>query len=218
MNRKQIFLVAIILAIAPVAYLYYSWPQLPATVPLHFGIDGKPDRFGDKTELITGMAVMTLVGFGCFLLLMNIHKIDPKKARNSPAVMAKIALAVLLLISLIQFMIVDSAHTGKIKFDQFFLPLLGLFFAFLGNVFYSVKPNYFVGIRTPWALENEENWRRTHQLAGKVWFAGGLLAMLLTLFLPFHIATFVFMGITFIMVIIPLVFSYRFYKHQQMSR
>ncbi len=186
MSRHWIYFLSAILLIAPVAYLMYLWPDLPATVPVHFGIDGKPDDWGSKNELIATIAIMDFISAGTLLLLLNLHKIDPKKQKNSPAVMAKIAIAVVLLLSLIQLMIIDSARTSTIKFDQFFLPISGLFFAFLGNVFYSVKPNYFVGIRTPWALENEQNWRKTHQLAGKLWFAAGLLSILLTLMLPFH--------------------------------
>jgi uncharacterized membrane protein len=218
MNKMRIYILAAIVCLAPVAYLLFMWGHLPASVPLHFGLDGKADSYGNKNELIVSMIVMTAIGFGTFLLLMNIHKIDPKKAKNSPAVMAKIGMAVLILLSLIQFMIIDSAETGTVKFDKFLLPAMGLFFAFLGNLFYSVKPNYFVGIRTPWALENEDNWRRTHQLAGKLWFAGGLISALLTLILPFVIAVFVFMAITFAIVIIPFVYSYRIFKHSRQHK
>jgi uncharacterized membrane protein len=217
MNRRTIYLVGVLMCVAPLVYLALSWQGLPASVPLHFGLDGKADRFGDKGELIVAVSVIIVIGFGSFLLLMNIHKIDPKKAKNSPAVMAKIALAVLTMITLIQFMIIDSAVTGTIKFSRFLLPVMGLFFAFLGNLFYSVKPNYFVGIRTPWALESEDNWRKTHQLAAKLWFAGGFVAALLTLLLPFQMGMFVFLGITFTMVIIPFVYSYKLYKKSKLD-
>ena len=36
---------------------------------------------------------------------------------------------------------------------------------------HSIKPNYFVGMRLPWTLESEANWRSTHQFASRavVW-------------------------------------------------
>jgi uncharacterized membrane protein len=92
------------------------------------------------------------------------------------------------------------------------LPFLGLLFAFLGNIFYSLKPNYFIGIRTPWSLEDEQNWRRTHQLAGKVWFAGGLLIILLSMLLPLQAAIIAFISITLIISIIPIVYSFQIYQ------
>jgi uncharacterized membrane protein len=39
----------------------------------------------------------------------------------------------------------------------------------------NVKPNYFFGIRTPWTLESEDNWKQTHHLASKIWVWGNIL-------------------------------------------
>jgi uncharacterized membrane protein len=72
------------------------------------------------------------------------------------------------------------------------LPLMGLLFSVLGNYMHSIKPNYFVGFRTPWTLENEDNWRKTHQLMARIWVPGGLLITIGTLLLPF-MAGFIFM-------------------------
>ena len=80
----------------------------------------------------------------------------------------------------------------------------------------NMKPNYFVGIRVPWTLENEDNWRKTHRLGGKLWFAGGLIAAVFTIILPYQYAVAAFMVIIGIMVIIPIGYSYLYFKkHQQ---
>jgi len=44
----------------------------------------------------------------------------------------------------------------------------------LGNVMGQVRHNYFVGIRTPWTLADEEVWRRTHRMGGRLFVLGGL--------------------------------------------
>jgi uncharacterized membrane protein len=36
--------------------------------------------------------------------------------------------------------------------------------AVIGNYVYNVKPNWFIGFRTPWTLDNEMVWRKTHHL------------------------------------------------------
>ena len=36
----------------PWIYLAYIWKDLPQTVATHFGLDGSPDKFGDKSEVI----------------------------------------------------------------------------------------------------------------------------------------------------------------------
>ena len=65
---------------------------------------------------------------------------------------------------------------------------LGFLFAVMGNLMPKIRQNYFIGIKTPWALEDEDNWRRTHRMAGRLWFAAGLLMMLLSV-LPKEILT-----------------------------
>jgi uncharacterized membrane protein len=79
---------------------------------------------------------------------------------------------------------------------------------------HTIKPNYFAGIRVPWTLNNEENWRKTHLLAGKLWFAGGLVLAVLCLLLPDTPALIVFFTATMILVIIPVIYSYRLYQRQ----
>ncbi len=48
----------------------------------------------------------------------------------------------------------------------------------MGNYFKVIQPNYFLGIRTPWTLENKEVWKSTHTFASKLWVIGGLVIVL----------------------------------------
>jgi uncharacterized membrane protein len=93
---------------------------------------------------------------------------------------------------------------------------LAYYFAIIGNYLPNLKPNYFAGMRLPWTLENPENWRKTHALAGKLWFGGGLLAIT-CLFLPAKAAMILFFAVMILLVFIPTVFSYRFYIQQKRS-
>ena len=77
------------------------------------------------------------------------------------------------------------------------------------------KPNYFIGFRLPWTLESEDNWRKTHQLVGKLWVAGGLAITISTLLLPANISFIFFVIIMLTITIIPIVFSYRYFKKTQ---
>lgn len=69
-----------------------------------------------------------------------------------------------------------------------------------------------MGIRTPWTLENEEVWKKTHQFGGKLWFVGGLLIVLLSLLVKESYVAFLFLGITAIICIVPIVYSYLEFK------
>jgi len=93
-----------------------------------------------------------------------------------------------------------------------------LFFAFMGNLMHSIKPNYFAGLRTPWTLEDNDTWRATHRLAGKMWFVGGIILTAIALLLPAKAGMITFMGITFVMVIIPVIYSYVYYKNHHQDK
>lgn len=156
---------------------------------------------------------LVTVNAAIYLLLKNIHLVDPKKpVASSLELIGKIASGVMVLFTVIGILIVYSASNGGFAFDKVMLPLLGLFFAYVGNFLFSVKPNYFVGIRTPWALESEETWRKTHQLAGKLFFWGGLLITVGTLLFPSRFAVGIFIAIVLTITLVPAVFSYIFYK------
>src|SRR5205809_2888913 len=98
---------------------------------------------------------------------------------------------------------------------KFVFVTMGLLFAFLGNNMYNIKPNYFAGLRLPWTLENEENWKKTHQLAGRLWFFGGLFFAALALFLSNEWAGYMGTAVLAILILIPVFYSYNLYKNQK---
>lgn len=211
--------IAAILLLLPVVYLASVYTSLPGTVPMHFGLDGKPDRYGSKNELLGVQALMTGVGIFCYLLMKYLPKIDPKKtARYSAGTIQKIALGTVVFLTIVNFFVIYSVSGGKTNIAgkaDLILPLTGLFFAFIGNAMNSIKPNYFAGIRTPWTLENEATWRATHRLAGRCWVAGGLLICILTLVLPVKTSMIIFFSITAVISLVPVIFSYLYYqKHK----
>jgi uncharacterized membrane protein len=55
-----------------------------------------------------------------------------------------------------------------------------LLFALLGNVMGKIRRNFYVGVRTPWALADERVWNATHRFAAKTFVVGGLAGLALT--------------------------------------
>ena len=70
-----------------------------------------------------------------------------------------------------------------------------------------------IRIRTPWTLENETVWKETHKLGGKMWFIGGLAVILSSLLLEKQTNFTIFIVITAIITIIPVVYSYLKFKN-----
>lgn len=203
----------VIIWLLPVLYFIAIYNTIPQTVPMHFGIDGKADRYGSKEELIWVVTAMSALAIGIYFLIRFLPRIDPKKtARYSAGTFKKLSFSLIVFFSALQLFIINAAISGSFAMSKFMLPLMGLFFIYLGNLMHSVKPNYFFGIRTPWALEDENTWRATHQLASKLWLAGGLAITILTLLLPYKMGFIVFMCIVLVITLIPIIFSYRYFK------
>jgi uncharacterized membrane protein len=213
--QKIVWLVMLV----PAIYLALTWKKIPDTVAMHFDWKGNPDRYGSKTEMIVMIGVLTLVNCLVYLLLTNIYKIDPKRyAVENKERLYKIAFAVAAFISAVCCLFVYSTINGHLEFSlSLILSATGLLFAIIGNYMPNLKPNYFAGLRMPWTLENPDNWRKTHALAGKCWFAGGLLIAVVCLFLPVIPAIVVFAIVLLVITIIPCVYSYRLYKQQKIT-
>jgi len=208
-----------ILAI-PIIYLAIIWNKLPDQVALHFDLHGNVDRYGSKKELILMITILTAVSAGTYLLLTNIYRIDPKKyAAENKTRLQRMGFGVSVFLTAVLCWVLYSTYRGSIHFTMnFILAAIGLLFAFMGNYMHNIKPNYFAGFRLPWTLENEENWRKTHLLAGRIWFGGGLLVAVACLLIPIaEIALIVFFAITVTMAIIPIIYSYRLYRKQKSS-
>ena len=213
----QVFIV-IVLAALPMFYLMNVYSSLPPVIPTHFGFDGKPNGFSEKKYLIWIVLFLGLISIGTYFLVRNLPQFDPKKtASQSAGNMQKITIAVAALLSFINILIIYSSMQGNIAFSRMFNPLMGIFFIVVGNLMYSIKPNYFVGIRIPWTLENQDNWRATHHMGGKLWVLGGILITLCSPFLPGKTGEYFFMVITLLLAIIPIIYSFIYFRNHNMS-
>jgi uncharacterized membrane protein len=217
MNNKSLFTwIAGILSILPIFYLAALYSGLPNIVPTHFDMEGRPNDYSEKSTLVFLSLLFSFLSFGVYLLITNLPKFDPKKtAGQSPELFQNIGLTISILFCFINFAITYAAKNNGENITWIIFPALGIFFAFLGKFMKEIKPNYFAGFRTPWALENDDNWKETHLLAGTMWIGGGVAITILTIALPPKYGFIAFMGIIAIITIVPFVFSYLFFKKQQ---
>ena len=195
-------------------YLAIIWNDLPATIPTHFGINGTPDAFGPKNNILIMPAVFSIVGPGIYFLLINLYRIDPKKkySATTSGVLSKIAVVMLTLFCAVSLFVLYWTLHGKVEGIAIFLCGISLFFAYMGNLMHSIKPNYFAGFRLPWTLENEENWRKTHQLASRIWFTGGLVLAVASLVLNLKVMIILFISGIVVLTLVPVIYSYKLYK------
>jgi len=210
MNKFFKELILWILIAIPFVYLAMVWKDLPAMVPTHFDLAGNPNDWSRKSSLpilIGGLQI------GIYLMMILIPYFDPKKKIvQMGEKYYSLRLLMTFFMTAISFYLLYIGSKGVIN-PNLLIGLLGAFFVILGNYLQTVKPNYFIGIRTPWTLENEDTWRKTHRLGGKIFVAGGLLTMIIAIIAKNNALLAVSFGIiTAVEVLVPVIYSYLEFK------
>jgi uncharacterized membrane protein len=206
--KKELPIIGI--ALLPLFYLGSVWNSLPENVPLHWNLYGKIDNWGSKYALVGLVFLMPIL---TYILMLVVPKIDPKKrieAMGGKYDQFKFILVGFM--AVLSIFIIYISKNQKLSSPGIIFVLIGILFVFLGNYFKVLKQNYFIGIKTPWTLENEEVWKLTHLLAGKMWVIGGLIIVVLSLILPEYYNFYFFICITAIISIVPIAYSYLIYK------
>ncbi len=142
--------------------------------------------------------------------------IDPKgKIKQMGTKFYQLKFILIVCMSALALYIIYAVQTQSIGSLKGIFLLIGALIAALGNYMPSLKPNYFLGIRTPWTLESEVVWNKTHRLTGKIWLVGGLVIMVLALLVAQEHLLAVLLIITAIITIIPLIYSYVLFKSEE---
>ena len=199
-----------ILLVIPFVVSIYLWDQLPDQVPIHFNIQGEADDWGPKwinAFLIPGIAM------AIYIFLLIIPVIDPKRrivSAQKPVSAIRI-FTTLFMIGIYGFVM---AKTLEIDVDLgiYINISVGVLILIIGNYMNTIKPNYFIGIRTPWTLENPEVWKKTHRIGSKLWVVGGLIMILNAVFIPVSYSQIIFYITVALIALVPIVLSYIYFK------
>jgi len=206
-HLKTIIITSLI-TLVPMIVGIVLWNKLPAEIPTHFGINNEPDDYGSKAFVVFGMPVLMLA---MHIVCILATKVDPKMSNLSDKVFTMVLYIIPAVSLLMCGMIYPIALGNEIRVGLIAILFMGLLFTVSGNYLPKCKPTYTVGIKLPWTLNDSENWTKTHALAGKIWFAGGLL-IIATAFFESPV---IFFCITIIMVLTPTVYSYLLFKKKK---
>lgn len=207
--KKLHWILIVIMLVTPFIGIAIFWQQIPAEVPIHYNFEGEADNYAPKGF---GVFVMPVVNIFLFLLLYYLPKIDPKKkvSLDSQGYVTLILLMVAFFFVMFGFEL--SKFIGQPILENQFIVMFPLLFLILGNYLSKLRPNYFFGVRTPWTLENEEVWRRTHRFTGRVWMIGSLLFFLAAILASEQLSLWMFLVFIVVIVLIPLAYSYIIYR------
>ena len=203
-HLKTLILTTVI-TLLPILAGLILWNRLPERMPFHWNAAGEVDGWaGRPVAVFVGPVLMAAIEWICVL----VTGADPKQKDQSGKVMGLVLWLIPVLSVLVSFMMYSAAMGMEIRVEKIMPVFLGLLFVVIGNYLPKCKQSYTVGIKIPWTLNSEENWFRTHRMAGRLWTVCGL-AMMVTAFLG---GFWVFMVITLVMVLVPVLYSWVLYR------
>lgn len=203
LNRT--LLTSTLLCLVPVVFALIVYERLPEQIATNFGINGAPNSYSSRFFGAIGLPLL-LAGFNIILHIGLDSDPSRRAGREMLVLVGKWIIPVISIV--VNSAVLLFALGYPIRMDRLCIILISLILTIVGNYLPKCRQNYTAGIRLPWTLYSEENWNRTHRLAGFIWTAGGLLM----LFSGLLGNNWLFAGILLAMILIPAVYSFLLYR------
>lgn len=152
------------------------FPQLPDIVPTHWDAAGNVDGWSGKMATLG----LDLLPLGLLALFYALPKIDPRGKAYERMGSFYTGLVTLFTVFLIcmtwttELTVFGIIPQNESPIGIFTGVTVGIGLMLLGNYLPKVKRNYSFGCKTPWALDNDQNWRLTHRFGGVAMVLAGL--------------------------------------------
>lgn len=202
---KGTIILTSVITLLPIIAGLILWDRLPAEIATHFGTDNQPDGYSSKAFAVFGLPLVML---GIHLLCILATNADPKKKNISDKAIATVLWIIPLLSLVLMSMTYAYALGSKIKIGFIVIMFMGILFILLGNYMPKTKQNFTFGMKIPWTLNDEENWNKTHRIAGRTMVLGGAVICATAIFE----SPWIFFSVVLIMLLVPLAYSYKLYK------
>lgn len=204
-NRTEL-IIWTVLAIPFIAALIV-WDKLPYRMAIHFNFNGQADGFGNKP---VGILMLPVINILIWVLLkflpkfiMTQQQLDLLSKRyNIIRLLVHSFITALYLVILLYTL---QHKTNVLLFIAYSILVLLLV---TGNYLNNIKPNNFIGIRTPWTMKNVDVWRKTHYLTSRLWVAASLIMMCIIPFVSQLLLAKLLIVYFIIIAIPPFIYSY----------
>lgn len=203
---------SILLTVVSLLLSLTVFSSLPEQIPAHWNVYGTVDRFAPKLTVFIFPGIIFLIT----ILFQFMRRTDPNSDNYDKFQREyhRYTFVIGLVFFAVQIMTIAAAFRMDFNVNLIFCLGIGSLFIFIGNLLPKTKHNYFIGIRTPWTLADEQNWFRTHRIAGKIWVLGGLIVAL-TALAPESFQVPVFLTVLAVMVVTPFVYSYTEFRKKR---
>lgn len=202
---NRAYMIPLLLCLIPFVLSAVYYDRLPEQVAIHFDSNGNPDNYAPKLFAAFGLPLIMLA---IYMYSWFRHENDPKRAGASPAMKLMVRWAIPVLAIVVQLFTLTYAVGINVNPSLYGSLFVGLLIVAAGNYLPKCRQNYTIGIKLPWTLHDENNWNKTHYLAGWVWVAGGFLLVVNALLeIPW-----LNIAVLALLVLIPFIYSYSLYR------
>jgi uncharacterized membrane protein len=173
-TTKTAVIVSLVLLGAMLAASGLLYPSLPERVPTHWSMNGQVDGWSGKLFGCLALPGLMMVPL---LLILAGDWISPAHFKVSAFRSAFNYLMVIIaaLLVFIHALALAAALHPDHAYGRWMVGGIFLFIAWLGNLLGKTRRNFWIGIRTPWALASDSVWIATHRLGGRVFMALGII-------------------------------------------
>lgn len=209
MKTKTVLIWSIGISLAVLALGLILSPQFADQMAIHWNEQGEADGYGSR---FMGLWFMPLVTIALTFLTLGIPQIDPLK-KNIEKFQKEYNTFILLFVVFFAYMhVLTLLFNLGMRFDLLALmvPAFGGFFYYIGVMMEKAKRNYFIGIRTPWTLADDDVWNQTHRVGAKGFKISGVVAILGVVFQ--NLAIWFMIGPVMLVSIYTVVYSYFAYR------
>jgi len=198
------------------SYIALIWHRLPTVIVSHYNLTGQPDGWMPKEK---ALLVMAGLGLFIYLLLRFLPKLNFGGTVQT-AVFQRMRFVMSLLTTVaIGSLFYMATQSEELHSSQgAMLALISLGIAAVGNYMSILKLNWLIGIRTPWTLQNDRVWTRTHRLGGRLMVAGGMLGALLAVLVPAPYTVGAVVAVFLIVTLVPIIYSYVYFRQEKISQ
>ncbi len=207
LRKSEIISLLIIMISFIIGISFYS--LLPDKVASHWNAKGEVDGYMSK---FGGLFLMPVISLVLLLLFIIIPKIDPLKHNIEKFRKYFDGFIVLMMLFLFYLYILTILWNIGVRFNfvHLLVPIFSIFFYYCGILIQKAQRNWFIGIRTPWTLSNEQVWNKTHKIGGILFKIAGIIS-LIGILLPEYALFFVICPVI-IASLFPVIYSYFAYQ------
>jgi uncharacterized membrane protein len=200
----------LLIIVAMLALAAWSWQRLPEQIPTHWNLQGHVDGHGNK---FVGLLLLPLTVAGLYFMMLLLPFADPGRAnyQNFAGAYDLIRILVVAFMAALYAATVAAAFGHQVDITQVSFLGTAVLFIVIGNFMGKIRPNWFVGVRTPWTLSSKKSWNKTHRLAGWLFMLmGALFAAVAFVHTTWTFVALLIVGATCILSLV--VYSYLVYR------